>query len=329
MTTRGQQDRYSEGVNDAIEERDESPTNNEADRPQSSQENSLDMAMPSKSDMVFPVYFSGSPLEFNDSFMDPELVNPNLSAMFDLDTLLADAQGLLGQMPTCSPPELSTLALGPPMFNESATLGQADKSSTPRNLVPNDNKCENAWANLAKYPVHILASLRFPSKYAVRRFVNAFFKHITPHIPIIHEPTFDIATTPSPLLLAIMACSAVYLGEHSTATSMHAISVQLIFEHERIIASSKVGYETLTWMLQTYLLLAYFEIHCGSEGKRAHAFPHCIKLTQEAPSELQTCPPTVYKDWVCWESLNRYLYLLDVRIMIVHTITGVSHQRFL
>jgi uncharacterized Zn-finger protein len=104
MTTRGQQDRYSEGVNDAIEERDESPTNNEADRPQSSQENSLDMAMPSKSDMVFPVYFSGSPLEFNDSFMDPELVNPNLSAMFDLDTLLADAQGLLGQMPTCSPP---------------------------------------------------------------------------------------------------------------------------------------------------------------------------------------------------------------------------------
>lgn len=27
-----------------------------------------------------------------------------------------------------------------------------------------------------------------------------------------------------------MACSAVYLGEHSRATSMHTISVQLVFE---------------------------------------------------------------------------------------------------
>ncbi|KAK2470437.1 hypothetical protein H9L39_18054 [Fusarium oxysporum f. sp. albedinis] len=306
-TARGQQDRHSEGVNDAIEERDESPTNNEVDGSQSSQANSLDIAMPSQPDM-FPAYLSGSPLEFNASFMDPDLINPNLSAMFDLDALLADAQGLFGEVPICNPPELPILALEPPIPNRPTTLGQTDKSSTPRNLVPNDNKCENAWANLTKYPVHILASLRFPSKYAVRRFVKAFFKHIAPHIPIIHEPTFDIATTPSPLLLAVMACSAVYLGEHSRATSMHTISVQLVFErnqHERMIAFSKVDPETLTWMLQTYLLLAYFEIHCGSEGKRAHAFPHCVKLTQEALNELQTCPPTTYKDWVRWESLNR------------------------
>ncbi|KAK2683999.1 Zinc finger C2H2-type [Fusarium oxysporum f. sp. vasinfectum] len=296
-TARGQQDRHSEGVNDVIEERDESPTNNEVDESQSSQANSLDIAMPSQPDM-FPAYLSGSPLEFNASFMDPDLINPNLSAMFDLDALLADAQGLFGEVPSCNPLELPILALEPPIPNRPTTLGQTDKSSTPRNPVPNDNKCENAWANLTKYPVHILASLRFPSKYAVRRFVKAFFKHIAPHIPIIHEPTFDIATTPSPLLLAVMACSAVYLGEHSRATSMHTISVQLVFEHERMIAFSKADPETLTWMLQTYLLLAYFEIHCGSEGKRAHAFPHCVKLIREALSELQTCPPTTYKDWV-------------------------------
>ncbi|EWZ52433.1 hypothetical protein FOZG_02202 [Fusarium oxysporum Fo47] len=303
-TARGQQDRHSEGVNDAIEERDESPTNNEVDGSQSSQANSLDIAMPSQPDM-FPAFLSGSPLEFNASFMDPDLINPNLSAMFDLDALLADAQGLFGEVPSCNPPELPILALEPLISNRPTTLGQTDKSSTPHNLVPNDNKCENAWANLTKYPVHILASLRFPSKYAVRRFVKAFFKHIAPHIPIIHEPTFDIATTPSPLLLAVMACSAVYLGEHSRATSMHTISVQLVFEHERMIAFSKADPETLTWMLQTYLLLAYFEIHCGLEGKRAHAFPHCVKLIREALSELQTCPPTTYKDWVRWESLNR------------------------
>ncbi|KAF6530390.1 hypothetical protein HZS61_001702 [Fusarium oxysporum f. sp. conglutinans] len=139
-TARGQQDRHSEGLNDAIEERDECPTNNEGDGSQSSQANSLDIAMPSQPDM-FPAYLSGSPLEFNASFMDPDLINPNLSAMFDLDALLADAQGLFGEVPTCNPPELPILALEPPILNRPTTLGQTDKSSTPRNLVPNDNKC--------------------------------------------------------------------------------------------------------------------------------------------------------------------------------------------
>ncbi|CVK84311.1 uncharacterized protein FPRN_01908 [Fusarium proliferatum] len=306
-TARGQQNRHSEGLDHVIEERDESPTNNQVDGSQSSQANSLDIAMPSQPDM-FPPYISGSPLEFNASFMDPELINTNLSAIFDLDALLADAQGLFGQVSNCNPPEIPILALEPPIPNRPAILDQSDNPPSPRNLVPNDDKCENAWANLTKYPVHILASLRFPSKYAVRRFVKAFFKHISPHIPIIHEPTFDIATTPSPLLLALMACSAVYLGEHSRATSMHTISVQLVFErnqHERMVAFNKADPETLTWMLQTYLLLAYFEIHCGSEGKRGHAFPHCVKLVQEALSDLQTSPPATYKDWVRWESLNR------------------------
>lgn len=81
------------------------------------------------------------------------------------------------------------------MPNRLTTLGQIDKSCTPRNLVPNDNKYENAWANLIKYLSHILASLRFPSKYAMGRFITAFFKHIAPYIPIIYEPTFDIAIT--------------------------------------------------------------------------------------------------------------------------------------
>lgn len=38
-------------------------------------------------------------------------------------------------------------------------------------------------------------SLRFPSKYAVSRFVRSFFEYMDPHMPIIHLPTFDIMST--------------------------------------------------------------------------------------------------------------------------------------
>jgi hypothetical protein len=35
----------------------------------------------------------------------------------------------------------------------------------------------------------------FPSKYMVSRFTRAFFEHMAPHVPIIHEPTFKIEDT--------------------------------------------------------------------------------------------------------------------------------------
>ncbi|KAF4995703.1 hypothetical protein FDECE_12732 [Fusarium decemcellulare] len=298
-TARGDKDHHSEGVNDAAEEHQESPASNGMDGSQSSQENSLDNFLPSHADL-FPVCLPENPLSFS-AFMEPELVNSNLSDMIDLDILLSNAQEFLGDMPNNNVPELPSSVLEPPR----PSLDQTNNNTTDHNSVADDNNCASAWANLTKYPVHILASLRFPSKYAVRRFVKAFFKHIAAHIPIVHEPTFDIATAPSPLLLAIMACGAVYLGEYSTAISMHAVSVQLIFEHERTFASKKFDIETLAWMLQTYLLLSYFEIHCGMEGKAAHAFPHSIKLAQEAIGELKRHQITTYRDWVRQESINR------------------------
>lgn len=44
------------------------------------------------------------------------------------------------------------------------------------------------------------------------------------------KSSFNQRSDPAPLLLATMACGAVYLGEYSTALSMHAVAVQLIFE---------------------------------------------------------------------------------------------------
>ncbi|CAG9986885.1 unnamed protein product [Clonostachys byssicola] len=300
-TARGEDDRHSEGAENAIQENEQSPTDHDRGGSQSSQTNSLDDALPSHPE-IFPAYLPGSPLAFNPAFMDPELVNPNLSEMFDLDALLA--QGFLNDMPAGNLPELPISGLQPPKPSVPPS-GHVHSKPAGHHFVADDNNCENARANLTKYPAHVLASLRFPSKYAVKRFVKAFFEHFAAHIPIVHEPTFDIATTPSPLLFAIMACGAVYLGESSTSISMHAVAVQLIFEHEQMGAFKKVDLETLVWMLQTYLLLGYFEIHCGSEAKSGHAFLHCVKLTREAIKEVQTCSVTSYKDWVRRESINR------------------------
>lgn len=163
---------------------------------QSSQDNPLDSFLPSHTDM-FPGFLPESPLTFNGSLMETDLINSNLSEIVDLDTLLANAQEFLSEMPGSSAPELSASVLEqqPPRPNL-PTSNQANGNAPAHNLVADDNNCASAWANLAKYPVYILASVRFPSKYAVRRFVKAFFEHIAAHIPVVHESTFDIATAP-------------------------------------------------------------------------------------------------------------------------------------
>ena len=48
------------------------------------------------------------------------------------------------------------------------------------------------------------------SPHNVRKMVYCYFRHFHRHTPIVHLPTWDIATTPSSLLLAMILLGAVY-----------------------------------------------------------------------------------------------------------------------
>jgi hypothetical protein len=44
----------------------------------------------------------------------------------------------------------------------------------------------------------------------VREMLYCYFRHVHRHIPIIHVPTWDIASTPSSLLLSMILIGAAY-----------------------------------------------------------------------------------------------------------------------
>lgn len=192
-TGSGGNDQNSEEANDQTEELQDSPASNEIDGSPTNQENLLDAFLPSQTDM-FPSYLQENPLNFSSAFMEPGLVNPDLSEIIDLNILLSNAHDFLGGMPSNNTSELPALAPELPRLSV-PDLGRS-QGAADRTLAVDDDDCATALANIAKYPAHIFASLRFPSKYAMRRFVKAFFQHIAAHIPIVHEPTFDIATAP-------------------------------------------------------------------------------------------------------------------------------------
>ncbi|KAH7376900.1 hypothetical protein B0T11DRAFT_324756 [Plectosphaerella cucumerina] len=258
-----------------------------------------------------PGYLQDDPLAFLDSF-DNNLGLPNadLNEIMDMNMFLFDAEQLMPGLASDLTDQSSISAhTSPTSASPDKDDGNNGSSRTnaPPTPPPDEDERAAALAKLTNYPPQLLKSLRFPSKFTVRRFVRVFFKHISPHIPIIHEPTFSIPLAPSPLLLAMLACGATFLGEHATAASMYSVAMRLMFEHDRSEVHGKLDGETQLWMLQTFLLLSYLGLHCGMEHWAVYVYPNSIKRAHDVLAQVRKYPITTYKEWVQQESVNRCL----------------------
>ncbi|KAH7089421.1 hypothetical protein FB567DRAFT_300969 [Paraphoma chrysanthemicola] len=183
---------------------------------------------------------------------------------------------------------------------------QTSRSSAPKS--PEDPSYASALANLSIYNPDHANPFCFPSKRVVYRFVGAFFRHMAPHMPIVHQPTFTIASSPSPLLLEIMACGALYLCERSTAVELHAVARRLMGNVERQNETQEGDDNFEVWTLQTYLLMSHFGAYVGTFAMHQRAtsvFPQTIKLAQNAFEALSSSQTLSYKGWVYQETLIR------------------------
>ncbi|KAL5623803.1 hypothetical protein FOBRF1_003053 [Fusarium oxysporum] len=154
------------------------------------------------------------------------------------------------------------------------------------------------------------SSYRFPSKFAVSRFVRGFFEYMAPHMPIVHLPTFNIISTPAPLLIEIMACGALYAKEPTAAQSLHVAALLLMRRHGESALFHNKDTKGQLWQLQTSLLMYYLDAFSGNslaEGRSIQTLSQVMTLAHEAIRELEVPETPTYKEWVHHETLNRCL----------------------
>ncbi|KAJ5904900.1 uncharacterized protein N7473_001816 [Penicillium subrubescens] len=202
----------------------------------------------------------------------------------------------------------------PGMLDEGFTVPdqsppQSDTRRSVASFTLEDTDYTLVQANVARLdPEGRLSNFQFPSKYAVVRFVKAFFSHMASNLPIVHGPTFEITAVPSPLLLEIMACGALYVNESATATKMHMAALLLLSKIEEISLCEGTEEKFQTWLLQAYLLATYFGSYSGDvrmERQITQTFCHSIQLAQEAIDVLRPSDPSTYKEWVDQETMRR------------------------
>ncbi|KAH7142958.1 hypothetical protein B0J13DRAFT_556236 [Dactylonectria estremocensis] len=174
-----------------------------------------------------------------------------------------------------------------------------------------DDKYESAKANYDYFnTTERLSRFRFPSKFAVSRFVRGFFEYMAPHLPIVHVPTFNIASTSPPLLIEIMACGAFYSNEQGAAQDLHTTALLLMREHDEMILIGERDNKFQLWVLQASLLICYFGAFSGDsqrECRAAQTLSQTMKFSDEALKEISISEAATYKEWVQQETLNRCL----------------------
>ncbi|OAG36684.1 hypothetical protein AYO21_09068 [Fonsecaea monophora] len=185
--------------------------------------------------------------------------------------------------------------------------GEYQSSGLFLGLIPSE--IEQAKVNLQLFDVeNRLCDFVFPTNYMVIRLVRGFFKHFAPHCPIIHAPTFSIGTIQAPLLLAVMACGAVYLNEQEISLRLYYAVLKLLSENEDLVIAGQRDSGFQLWELQTRLLTCQYGLYGGDDRIQRQArlsFTRLHVLCREASVEATKVSANDWTGWVFRESMIR------------------------
>lgn len=176
---------------------------------------------------VFPNSIPTTQLQFQDHFQqnnaplttdedvlfDWELFDTNFGTM---DKLLPDTDAVLHEMfKTLNHPQANTFQVDSGAIIPDDTV---DEQLCDWNAISIAmNKIDPLETHRLTINQHLLRmgdisreDIAWLSPHTVREMIYCFFRHFHRHTPIIHLPTWDIATTPSSLLLPMILLGAVY-----------------------------------------------------------------------------------------------------------------------
>jgi hypothetical protein len=179
---------------------------------------------------VFPPNMTPTqPVQFHDPFQQSNTVplteDENLGifdwGLFDtnigtMDNLLPDTDEILREMfKTLNHPQTNSLQVDSGAIIPDPTVD--DQLCDWNSISIAMNKIDPLETHRLTINQHLLRAgtiskedIAWLSPHTIREMVYCFFKHFHRHTPIIHLPTWDISTTPSGLLLAMILLGAVY-----------------------------------------------------------------------------------------------------------------------
>ncbi|EPS32798.1 hypothetical protein POX_d05049 [Penicillium oxalicum] len=105
-------------------------------------------------------------------------------------------------------------------------------------------------------------NFQIPATAALNRYLSTYFNLYHPHLPFLHQQSFNPTSAPTPLLLAVLSIGALYTFERDHAFMLHVGSKVLVnqfLQHKENFDSRKCP----LWLMQSTLLNMVFESWSG------------------------------------------------------------------
>lgn len=152
-----------------------------------------------------------------------------------------------------------------------------------------------------------------PSAKDIQKFVMSYINCFHCHLPIIHFASFDLYTTPSPLIFAVCAIGALYRLDRKWSSSLFQLATQML----EVCSIPKTLGASLApsplWIAQTRILLAIFGMF---GGKPAVARAGISKLgffmmdysarRTALLADTRRDEDLIWEEWIDKESSKRY-----------------------
>jgi hypothetical protein len=105
-------------------------------------------------------------------------------------------------------------------------------------------------------------TFQLPATAALNRYLSTYFNLYHPHLPFLHQQSFNPTTVSPPLLLAVLSIGALYTFERDNSFMLHVGSKVLVnqfLQHKDNFDSRKCP----LWLMQSSLLNMVFESWSG------------------------------------------------------------------
>ncbi|KAH6985249.1 C2H2 transcription factor [Ilyonectria destructans] len=183
---------------------------------------------------------------------------------------------------------------------------------------------ERILGQLSLFPSCVPIGFALPSRYALSRFVAAYFNVFHEHYPFLHVPTFELETVRVELLLAIAAVGTRYSRDWEVGVELFHLAKAITLEglHRRRTAAlthrnglaqvrepeSRNRYDLVEVIQALLLLMAiatwFNEEPAVYEALSIRSVVDSLIREVELKDRRKSSPPN-WRDWVKYESLKR------------------------
>jgi hypothetical protein len=276
---------------------------------------------------------SSQAMSFTDPFQYPSTEQSESITLFDwglfdtnignMENLLPDTDETLREMfqtlnhPYTSVPQVDSGALIPDSTVDEHLCDWNSISIAMNRIDPLETHRLTVNQHLLRTGRMSMEDIAWLSPHKVRELVYCFFRHFHRHTPIIHLPTWDIATTPSSLLLSMMLLGAAYSDHPDTdlppARRIATETESLILNLDQGAADgSNPSIESFQAL---HLLYCFSTFYVGVEQcrKAREEFNRVIELARKSglfrALHSTSNPTRTWEEWVYEEKRKRFVLL--------------------